>query len=135
MEATGKIYQLEQTLGSDGKYRPAYRELPVIHRSPAERWARIAATTLIWGDCRTEMKKLASRSIDAIITDPIYPCVDREYGRMSEQDWHGLMRAVVAQARRVLKPKGSAVFILGLNSEKVGKMRLWLWDFVAWAGR
>jgi DNA modification methylase len=81
------------------------------------------------------MKKLASGSIDAIICDPIYPEVNREYGKISEKDWHAMMREVVAQARRVLKPKGSAVFILGPNSERVGKMRLWLWDFVAWAGR
>jgi hypothetical protein len=27
------------------------------------------------------------------------------------------------------------VFVLQPNSERVGKMRLWLWDFVAWAGR
>jgi hypothetical protein len=27
------------------------------------------------------------------------------------------------------------VIILQPNSEQVGKMRLWLWDFVAWAGR
>jgi hypothetical protein len=45
------------------------------------------------------------------------------------------MRTVISECRRVLKPKGSAVFILGPNSEKVGKMRLWLWEFVAWAGR
>ena len=35
----------------------------------------------------------------------------------------------------MLKPNGSAVFILGPNSERIGKMRLWLWEFVAWAGR
>jgi hypothetical protein len=46
-----------------------------------------------------------------------------------------LMRIVVSECRRVLKPKGSAVFVLGPNSERVGKMRLWLWEFVAWAGR
>jgi len=81
------------------------------------------------------MKKLAAKSIDAIITDPIYPEVSREYGRIAEQDWHGMMREVVSEARRVLKPTGSIVVILQPNSEKVGKMRLWLWDFVAWAGR
>jgi DNA methylase len=135
MEGTGQIIQFERTVGKDGKARPARKEIAVIHRTPAERQARIAATTLFCGDCRTEMKKLASGSIDAIITDPIYPCVDREYGRMSEQYWHAMMREVVTQARRALKVKGSAVFILGPNSEKVGKMRLWLWDFVSWAGR
>jgi hypothetical protein len=135
MEGTGQIDQLKWTVGNDGKARPARKEISVVHRSPAERQARIAATTLICGDCRMETKKLASGSVDAIICDPIYPEVDREYGRISEQEWHALMREVVAQARRVLKPKGSAVFILGPNSERVGRMRLWLWDFVAWAGR
>jgi hypothetical protein len=135
MEGTGQIDQLERTVGNDGKARPARKEAAVVHRSAAERQARITATTLICGDCRAEMRKLAAGSVDAIICDPIYPEVDREYGRMSEKDWHAMMREVVAQARRVLKPKGSAVFILGPNSEKVGRMRLWLWDFVAWAGR
>ena len=97
----------------DGKsYKASPRQAPVVHRSPAERQARIAATTLIRGDCRAEMKKIATGSIDAIICDPIYPEVDREYGKISEQEWHALMREVVTQARRVLKPKGSAVFIL-----------------------
>jgi hypothetical protein len=71
------------------------------------------------------MKKLAAGSIDAII------CVDREYGRMSEQDWHAMMREIVAQARRVLKPKGSAVFILegrcGTNTEWKGG---YLWESI-----
>ncbi len=135
MEGTGDLSSCERTVGEDGKARPAKREIAVVHRSPAEREARIAATTLIHGDCRTEMRKLAASSIDAIICDPIYPEVDREYGKISENDWHALMREVVTQARRVLKPKGSAVFILQPNSERVGKMRLWLWEFVAWAGR
>jgi DNA modification methylase len=71
------------------------------------------------------MKKLAAKSIDAIITDPIYPEIDREYGRLTERQWHALMREVVAECRRVLKPKGSAVFILQPNAEKIGQMRLW----------
>jgi DNA modification methylase len=135
MVATGTIFQFDRTLGSDGKYRPTTRLLPVVHRSPAERRARIDATTLIQGDCRKEMKKLANKSIDAIITDPIYPEVKREYGRITENEWHDLMRTVIADAKRVLKPTGSMVVILQPNSEKVGKMRLWLWDFVSWAGR
>src|SRR5262249_29781633 len=64
-----------------------------------------------------------------------YPGIDREYGRMTEQEWHGLMRAVVAEGRRGLKPTGAMVVILQPNFEKVGEMRLWPWDFVAWAGR
>src|SRR5262249_22778262 len=130
MQATGKVYQFDRTLGSDGKYRPTARQPQVVHRPPAERRARIESTTLIHRDCRRAMKKLAAKSIDAIITDPIYPEVSKEYGRLTEQDWHAMMRVVVSEARRVLKPTGSMVVILQPNSEKVGKMRLWLWDFV-----
>ena len=42
---------------------------------------------------------------------------------------------VVEQSRRVLKPSGSAVFILQPNSERVGRMRPWLWEFLAWTAR
>ena len=135
MEGSGQIIQFERTTGEDGKERPATRQPQVVHRPPAERQARIEATTLIHGDCRKEMSKIASRSIDAIITDPIYPEVEREYGKISEKEWHALMREVVAEAKRILKPTGSMAVILQPNSEKFGKMRLWPWDFVAWAGR
>jgi DNA modification methylase len=96
---------------------------------------RLRATRLIHGDCRRELKKLASKSIDLILTDPPYPEIDREYGRMTEQEWHDLMSVVVTEGRRVLKSTGSMVVILQPGFEKVGKMRLWLWEFVAWAGR
>jgi ParB family chromosome partitioning protein len=56
---------------------------------------RLKATRLIHGDCRHELKKLASKSIDLILTDPPYPEIDREYGRMTEADWHDLMKVVV----------------------------------------
>jgi len=45
------------------------------------------------------------------------------------------MKTVVIEGRRVLKPTGSMVVILQPNFETVGKMRLSLWEFVAWAGR
>jgi DNA modification methylase len=74
--------------------------------------------------------------VDAIITDPIYPEVHRKgYPKISEADWHDMMRTVVKQCRRVLKPKGSAVFILQPNSKRLGQMRLWLWEFVVWAAK
>ena len=41
-----------------------------------------------------------------MICDPIYPEVNREYGRITEQKWHSLMREVVTECRRILKPKG-----------------------------
>jgi len=108
-------------MGEDGKYRPATKPLKVVARSPVERKARIEAVTLIHGDCRKELKKLASQSVDAIITDPIYPEVNRQYGRISEDQWHDMMQAVVGECRRILKPKGSAVFIFQPNYEKIGE--------------
>ncbi len=106
-----------------------------VHRAANERKSRIKAATLIHGDCTKRLKELPSKSVDCVITDPIYPEVKREYGRITEMDWHSLMRCVMAECRRVLKPKGSAVLILQPNYEKLGQMRLWLWEFIAWAGR
>lgn len=82
------------------------------------------------GDCVELLANIESSSIDAVVTDPPYPEVSRDYGRMSEEEWHQMMDAVVPQLKRVLKPKGSAVFILQPNFETVGKMRLWLWEFL-----
>lgn len=87
------------------------------------------------GDCVEVLGSIPSGSVDAIVTDPPYPEIDRDYGRMSEAAWHQLMRDVVTESRRVLKPSGSAVFILQPNSERVGRMRPWLWEFMAWTAR
>ena len=106
-----------------------------VHRSVSDRKGRINATTLIHGDCIKRLKELPAKSVDAIITDPIYPEVSREYGRISEAEWHSLMQDVVAECRRVLKPKGSAVIIFQPNYEKIGQMRPWPWEFVAWAAK
>lgn len=94
-----------------------------------------AVWTVVHGLCPNALRDIPDASIDAIVSDPIYPEIDRHYGRISEADWHVLMRGVVAEARRVLKPRGSAVFILQPNSERVGRMRPWLWEFMAWACR
>lgn len=90
---------------------------------------------LICGDAVAEMAKLPDGSIDAIISDPPYPEISRPYGRLTEEEWWTLMMGVCAHARRVLKPTGSAVFILQPNSRKVGSMRGWLFEFQAWACR
>lgn len=71
---------------------------------------------------------------DAIISDPPYPEIERPYGRLSEADWMTLMRSVVTESRRTLKPTGSAVFVLQPNMNTVGTMRLWLWKFLVWCG-
>lgn len=96
---------------------------------------RLRATRLIHGDCRTELKKLPDKSVDLLLTDPPYPEINREYGRLTEVEWHNMMKAVLSEGRRVLKPTGSMVIILQPNFETIGKMRLWLWEFVAWAGK
>jgi len=93
------------------------------------------SVTLHLGDCLEYLKTLGPSSVDAVITDPPYPEIDRPYGRMTEVEWHAMMRRVVSECRRILKPSGSAVFILQPNSERVGRMRPWLWEFMAWTAR
>ncbi len=90
---------------------------------------------LILGDCLEELPKMAGGSADVVITDPPYPCIKRAYGYWTEEEWFALMRPVVTQCMRILKPTGSAVFILQPNSERVGRMRTWLWEFMLWVGK
>ena len=132
----GRIEEMIQCgEGSDVRVQPATKPLKVVPRSSIDRRVRIEAVTLIQGDCRKELKKIASGGVDAIITDPLYPEINRAYGRIGEADWHSLMREVVTESRRLLKPKGSAVFILQPGYDKIGKMRLWLWEFLLWAAK
>jgi DNA modification methylase len=88
--------------------------------------------TLRQGDCLEVLPTLPRLSVDCVITDPPYPEIDREYGRLTEAEWWNLMMGVVKEVRRVLTPTGSAVFILQPNSERVGRMRGWLWRFMLW---
>jgi DNA modification methylase len=90
---------------------------------------------VICGDCLAVLPTLDAGSIDCIITDPPYPCIDRPYGRMTEAEWDAMMRRLIPECRRVLTPTGSAVFVLQPNSERVGRMRPWLWEFMAWTSR
>jgi hypothetical protein len=91
--------------------------------------------TLHQGDCRNVLPTLPEASFDLVFTDPPYPGIRREYGCWTEAEWFDLMRAVVPEVRRVLKPSGSAVFVLQPNSECVGKLRPWLFEFQAWVCR
>lgn len=86
-------------------------------------------------DCLDILKTLPDGSVDCVITDPPYPEIDRPYGRMTEAEWWDMMMGVCTETRRLLKPTGSAVFILQPNSRKVGSMRGWLWEFMAWVCR
>lgn len=89
------------------------------------------ADRLIRGDCREVLKTFPTGSFDAVICDPPYPGIKRPYGYWTELEWFDLMNPLVTECRRVLKPSGSAVFILQPNSETVGRMRPWLWEFMA----
>ncbi|MGE4197668.1 MAG: site-specific DNA-methyltransferase [Phycisphaerales bacterium] len=91
------------------------------------------SVTLYEGDALAVLPTLAAGSVDAVVTDPPYPEIDRDYGRLSESQWWDLMMGVCGEVRRVLKPTGSAMFILQPNSRNVGSMRGWLWKFMAWA--
>jgi site-specific DNA-methyltransferase (adenine-specific) len=91
--------------------------------------------TLHCGDCLDILPTLPDASVDCVISDPPYPCIKRDYGMMTEDDWTQMMHEVVRQTRRILKPTGSAVFILQPNSRKVGSMRGWLFEFMAWCIR
>jgi len=87
---------------------------------------------IMLGDCTEKMALIESQSVDCVITDPPYPEIDRPYGRLTEAEWWDMMMVVCRETRRILKPTGSAVFILQPNSRKVGSMRGWLWRFMWW---
>jgi DNA modification methylase len=88
------------------------------------------------GDNLDILPTIPSQSVDAVITDPPYPHIKRDYGYWTTEEWWALMvEGVIPEVRRILKPTGSAVFILQPNSEHVGQMRGWLWEFMAWVCR
>lgn len=88
--------------------------------------------TLRCGDALDILPTIPSGSIDAVITDPPYPMIKRDYGMLTEDEWWALMMGVCSEVRRVLKPTGSAVFILQPNSRTPGSVRPWLWRFMWW---
>ena len=91
---------------------------------------------VVCGDCIEILRQIPNESVDAVITDPPYPCIKRDYGYWTVDEWWSMIvDGVVPEVRRVLKPTGSAVFILQPNSEHVGQMRGWLWEFMAWVCR
>lgn len=85
------------------------------------------------GDAVDFLAGLPAASVDAVVTDPPYPEIDRPYGRMTEAAWHAMMERLLVAARRALKPRGSAMLVLQPNSEHVGQTRAWLWRFLVHA--
>lgn len=90
---------------------------------------------LALGDARHQLAQVQTASVDLVLTDPPYPEVDRTYGRLTVREWKFLMVDVVRETRRVLKPSGSAVFVIQPNSEVVGRMRPWAFEFMAWIAK
>lgn len=90
-----------------------------------------ADIAVVCGDARDVLPKLPAGCVDSVVSDPPYAEIDRDYGRLTEPEWHALMDVIVPECRRVLTPIGSAIFILQPNSERVGRMRPWLWEFMA----
>lgn len=87
-------------------------------------------------DAVSFLKSLPDQCLDSVITDPPYAEISRPYGRLTEAEWWALIvDGVVPEVRRVLKPTGSAVFIIQPNSRKVGSMRGWVFEFMAWVCR
>jgi DNA modification methylase len=87
------------------------------------------------GDALEVLATLPDASVDSVVTDPPYAHVKRPYGYWTEEEWFALMKPVVREVRRILKPQGSAVFIIQPNSEKIGRLRPWVFDFVSWCCR
>ena len=55
------------------------------------------------GDCLDILPTLPDASIDAVITDPPYPHIKRDYGYWTEAEWWELIvEGVVPEVRRVL---------------------------------
>lgn len=109
------------------------RPLAVPRLTDEERHLRQDRTSLIEGDAVTTLKTIPDGIGDLCLFDPPYPEITRPYGRLTEDEWHDLMKVVLRECKRILKPHGSVVVVLQPNYEKIGRMRLWPWKFVRWA--
>lgn len=102
------------------------------HATAADVLEGRARHALHHGDCLPWLDSLPDACLDAIVSDLPYAEIDRDYGRMTEAEWEVFAHALVRKSLRVLKPRGSAVFIVQPNSEHVGRMRAWVFRFLAW---
>ncbi len=102
---------------------------------PLAHFYRDDHATLYHGNSNDILPKLTSKQFDAVVCDPPYPGIVRPYGTWTEKEWFKMMRILVPECMRVLKPSGSAVFVLQPNSETSGRKRTWLWEFMVWIGK
>lgn len=73
--------------------------------------------TLVVGDCRTELTKIATESVDLVTTDSPYN-IGLKYNDVyndaqNPEAFLGMIRDALLQVRRVLKPNGSLFFFMG----------------------
>ena len=79
-------------------------------------------TKLILGDCKKELKKLKSNSIDLIVTSPPYADSRKgTYGGIHPNEYVEWFLPVSCELLRVLKPKGT--FILNIKEKIVNSER------------
>ena len=134
-----KFGHLKEGMDETGNVDKHYQQLRVARRmngkaskngSTISQKPLLKNVSLLHGDCRKRLTEIPSSTVDLILTDPPYPGISKDYGRMGETEWLQLMKSVIPECKRILKPKGSAVFVIQPNYETLGHMRLWAWDFV-----
>ena len=96
-----------------------------------KRSTRLPVGRIVTGDCVRTMARWPAGSVDAIVTSPPYPLIERAYGRWTEPQWLLWMPKVVAACNRLLKPTGSMVFVIGPTFRRVGQLGPWPYRFVA----
>jgi DNA modification methylase len=78
---------------------------------------------------------LESESADFFFFDPPYPGIRRDYGFMGDEQWIWMMRRVVPECLRIVKPSGSILIVLQPGMEFVGRMRVIFYEFVYWVAK
>lgn len=79
-------------------------------------------TELYLGDCKTELKKISSNTVDLIVTSPPYADQRKNtYGGIRHDEYVNWFMPISEQLLRVLKPTGT--FILNIKEKVVGGER------------
>lgn len=110
------------------KTRPNHRSAQVAKKKQKNQ-KRQTGVVIRQGDCLKEMRKLKARSFDGAFFSPPYPGIHREYGSWRPDEWLIWMQEVMADLRRVIKPKGSVVVVLQPNNKIIGNRHTWPWQF------
>jgi len=113
--------------------------MPKVEKPPESRGkgSKRASPTygcnFVCGEWQNILPSLPKASFDCVVTDPPVAERDMTYGRISAESWLAMMKALLPSLKPLLKPTGSCVFLIQPNSERAGRMRPWLWDFMSWA--